>query len=56
MNFYLTRAFAKKLKDEHNNKKPKQLQRNDVSGTNLPTTPNGNGKTVYSTIFKWLRG
>ena len=56
MNFYLTRAFAQKLKHEHNNKTSEQLRRSDISRTKLPKPSNGNGKTMYSTISKWLWG
>lgn len=55
MNFYLTRAFAQKVKHELNNKKTKQSKRSDVSGTRVSITSNGDGKTMYSTILKWLR-
>jgi hypothetical protein len=56
MNFYLTRAFAQKLKDERNNKTNKQLRRDNVSRVELPRSSNGDGETVYRAIFKWLRG
>jgi len=55
MNFYLTRAFVKKLKDENNRKANEQLRHGSVQRTKLPSPPNGDGKSMYSTVSKWLR-
>ena len=55
MNHYLTQAFAKKLKDERNNKTHQQLRHDSVQRAELPTSSNGNRKTMYSSISKWLR-
>ncbi len=56
MNYYLIQSFVKKQKDERKNKTNEQLRHDSVRGVEFPNTPNGDRKTMYSTIFKWLRG
>jgi hypothetical protein len=55
MNHYLTHAFVKKLKDENNRKANEQLRHGSVQRTELPTTPDGDRKSMYSSVSKWLR-
>ena len=59
MNNFLIRAFAQSLKQQKNankDKTGKQRKPDNVQRIDISTPPNGDRKSVYSTVSKWLRG
>jgi len=59
MNNFLIRAFVKSLKYQKNgnkNKTNKQRESDNIQRIEIPTTPNGNRKSMYRSIFKRLWG